>query len=236
MRGPAELYGLTSAIVRAPMVRAAVPFMLGIAWSTWRTPAPGIAAAALVLISLAVALVLLLPVFRDSRWERAPAIGLWCFVFGMFWQTLRDPSHDRFHVSGAGSVEGPWAMRIDALNGITEKLVRADAAILAGSDNGEWRYRNGKVMLTLMRRVGERDPRVGDEVLIDAPLARIERVPDPGGFDRRAWAASRGMDLELFAPPEDWRMIGHRASWTDAFGSMRDRISSWLSASGLPQR
>ena len=236
MKGPSELYGPTSAIVRAPMVRCAVPFMLGIAWGFWRTPSITMTGAALALVSFTVAAVLLFPVFRFSRWQRGLLIGLWCFVFGLFWQTVRDPVLDPRHVSHDVEMEGPWALRIEALNGITEKLVRADAVVLGRSRDGEWHGRTGKVMLTLMRQGGEVDPRPGDEILVDAPLAPIDRVPDPGGFDRRAWAASRGMNLELFAPPEDWTRVGHTTRWTDAFASMRDRVSRWMAETGLPVR
>ncbi|MEO8588256.1 MAG: ComEC/Rec2 family competence protein [Flavobacteriales bacterium] len=236
MKPPGQLYGLKSAIVRAPMVRAAVPFMLGIASGMLRTPSLVAAGTALTLMSLTIAVVLLLPVFRDSRWERGVSIALWCFVFGLFWGRLRDPANDLRHVTNDATMEGPWALRVEVLNGITEKLVRADAAVLGRSLDGVWRPRSGKVMLTLMRRSGERDPRVGDEVLVDAPLEPIDRVADPGGFDRRAWAASRGMEMELFAPPEDWAPAGHAVRWTDVFASTRDRISGWMEQTGLPLR
>ncbi len=218
------------------MVRAAVPFMLGVALGFWRTPPLYSASVALAVISVTLALVLLLPVQRFSRWQRGPVIGLWCFVFGLFWQTVRDPAHDPRHLSHDATLEGPWVLRIEALNGITEKLVRADAVVLGRSLDGEWKTRTGKVMLTLMRRAGEDDPRAGDELFVDAPLATIDRVPDPGGFDRRGWANSRGMELEVFAPPDDWTIAGHATRWTDVFASARDRISNWMEQTALPLR
>lgn len=218
------------------MVRAAVPFMLGIALGFWRTPPLLSIGGALAVISVTLAMVLLLPVHRFSRWQRGPLIGLWCFVFGLFWQTVRDPAHDPRHLSHDRTLEGPWALRIEALNGITEKLVRADAVVLGRSLDGKWKVRTGKVMLTLMRRAGEADPRTGDALFIDAPLATIDRVPDPGGFDRRGWANSRGMELEVFAPPDDWMIAGHATRWTDVFASARDRISNWMEETALPVR
>jgi hypothetical protein len=236
MKGPVELYGPTSAIVRSPMLRCAAPFITGIAWGFWRTPSLMPVGGALVVLSLTVGLVLLFPVFRFSRWQRGLLIGIWCFTFGLFWQGLRDPAHDPRHVSHEVELEGPWAMRIEAVNGITEKVVRADAVVLGRTRDGAWDQCTGKAMITLMRQNGGSDPRAGDELMVDAPLAPIDRIPDPGGFDRRAWAASRGMELELFAPPEDWRIIGHATRWTDVFTSMRDRISDWMAGTGLPVR
>lgn len=236
MKGPAELYGPTSAIVRSPMLRCAAPFITGIAWGFWRTPALLPVGGSLALLSFTVGLVLLFPVFRFSRWQRGLLIGIWCFTFGLFWQGLCDPKHDARHITHAHDTEGPWALRIETLNGITEKLIRADATIIGRSRDGNWARFTGKAMLTLMRQAEGADPRPGDEIVADAALEPVDRIPDPGGFDRRAWAASRGIERELFAPPEDWVTVGHSTRWTDAFGSMRDRISAWMAETGLPVR
>lgn len=236
MKGPAELYGPTSAVVRSPMLRCAAPFITGIAWGFWRTPALMPVGMALVLLSVTAGLVLLFPVFRFSRWQRGLLIGLWCCTFGLFWQGVRAPEHDPSHVTHVNDLDGPWALRIETLNGITEKLIRADALILGRSGNGRFEQHTGKAMLTLMRHAENDQLRPGDGIVVDAPLEPIDRIPDPGGFDRRAWAASRGMDLELFASPEDWALIGHTTRWTDVFAAMRERISAWMAATDLPVR
>jgi competence protein ComEC len=190
----------------------------------------------LVSMSVLVLLVLALRLGVEVRWRRGPMVFLWCFVFGVFWQLARDPLRHPAHAANEGAVEQLWALRITAINGFSEKVVRGDAEVLGVQLGDSTHARKGKVMVTLMRHSDEDLPLPGDEILIRTTLEPITRIPDPGGFDRRAWAASRGMYQECFAVPQDWYRIGHATQWFDPFASSRARVSEWLVESGLPQR
>ncbi|MCB0770098.1 MAG: ComEC/Rec2 family competence protein [Flavobacteriales bacterium] len=225
-----------SAFVRAPMMRVTLAFVAGDLFALWRPPPLPIALGALVLSSVLVLLVLTLRIEVEVRWRRGPILLIWCFVFGSFWQLVRDPLSHPAHAMHAGAGEHLWALRITAINGISEKVVRGDAEVLGVRSCDRIQARTGKVMVTLMRHPNEVLPVPGDEILIRTTLEPIARIPDPGGFDRRAWAASRGIYQECFAVPQDWRPIGHASQWFDIFESSRVRVSDWLVESGLPQR
>lgn len=93
-------------------------------------------------------------------------------------------------------------------------------------------------MLTLMRDEGAGVLRGGDVVVVNGALVPIDRIADPGGFDRVGWAASKGIHHELFVGPEAWLLVDHTERWTDLFVAARDRVGEWLLHSGLsaPER
>lgn len=218
------------------MMRLTLPFVSGIAFSMWWPKDLPTVTGILLFQTVAILPVVMVRSSRRARWMRGPMIYGWCFVFGMFWQVLRDPQAHPLHVKEDGGRERVRTMRLTAINGVTEKVLRADADVLAVTDEkGTW-PRIGKVMVTLMRRPGSMDPVRGDELVIRSRLEEVARIPDPGGFDRRAWAASRGMYHETFAGPGSWAIVGHQGSWTDLFEGSRQRVSDWLEESGLAHR
>lgn len=222
--------------MRAPMVRIMLPVIAGMAIAMAARPPLPWAVWVFGGVSLVVAGTLLFRFRYGLRWVRGPLFMLWCFVAGVFWATLRDPAHAPGHVGHAPEGEALWSMRVDALNGMSPALLRADARVLGRHDGDVWQPCHGRVMLSLLRGDDAAVLAPGDEILVRAALDPIDRVPDPGGFDRTAWAAVRGLHLELFAPREDWHRTGHRWHWTEVFAAMRERISHWLKESGLPDR
>ncbi len=236
MNGDMILRGPWRAIVRAPMVRIALPFIIGVVIAQWRVPSLSGVAIALAVATPAAALVLLFPGDRLSRWQRGAVVSIWFLCFGLFWQVLRSPGSDPLHAMRSNEREGPWALRVDAINGTSNKVLRADARLIAHLNDQELRPVHGKVMLALLLAPDAPIPRRGDRLLVEAPLTPIVRVPDPGGFDRQAWAASRGITMELFAPADAWRPVDHSTRWTDAFTDTRERISAWLNGSDMPHR
>lgn len=225
-----------SSISRAPMLRMTLPFVAGIVLSIW-WPVP-LTGALVVLLICTVLLVIAL--FRNSaferRWVRGASVQLWFLVFGMCYQVVRDPLALPTHLAVDGAEAHERVVRITAVNGISEKVVRADGRVLAVRSSDEVLERTGSVMLTLMRQPGHADPIAGDELVVRSRVASITRIPDPGGFDRRSWAASRGMYHETFAGPDEWSIVGHAWRWTDLFEPTRQRVAAWLAESGLPFR
>lgn len=224
------------AIARAPLMRIALPFVIGIVLAMCYPFAKNLLAAALLCSTLGVALVFRRKVIFGRRWIRGLVSSAWFLVFGLCWQVLRDPLTKPTHVAVDGVAEVERYIRITAINGISENVVRADGSVLASVVNGAAGERTGSIMLTLMRSPGQADPVSGDELLIRSRVEPIERIPDPGGFDRRSWAASRGMYHETFAGTDDWRVVGHAWRWTDLFEPARQHITAWLAASGLGHR
>lgn len=218
------------------MLRLALPFVAGIAASLlWPVSFPG----ALVVLTITTAgctFILLRRTVYAQRWIRGSVMLIWFFVFGMVWQVLRDPLTKPTHASidGKGKIER--VIRITAINGVSENVVRADAVVIAAHVETTVRSRSGALMLTLMRRSGGADPVAGDELVLRSSLEAITRIPDPGGFDRRSWAASRGMYHETFAGPDEWSIVDHSWRWTDLFEPSRQRVAAWLEDSGLPLR
>ncbi|MCW5897804.1 MAG: ComEC/Rec2 family competence protein [Flavobacteriales bacterium] len=236
MDGDVDLRGPWRAIIRAPMVRIGLPFIMGVLMAWWRLPSLGMVSAVFACATPAATLVLLFPGERLSRWQRGAVVSFWFLAFGLFWQVARSPGADPLHVERHGDREGPWALQVEAINGASEKVLRADATLIALMRNDTIVPRRGRVMLTLLLPPDGEVPRRGDRLLVDAALTPISRIPDPGGFDRRAWAASRGIAMELFAPSAAWRTVDHNAHWTHLFANTRDRISTWLDGSDMPMR
>ncbi|MBK6343935.1 MAG: ComEC/Rec2 family competence protein [Flavobacteriales bacterium] len=230
-----DLHGPWSAIHRAPMVRMATPFATGVSLGLALEPAPGLLLPVVFAASLPALLLVLAPQSIGTRWQRGAVLSLWYLVFGVAWQSLRDPGRDPMGAQSEVAAEGPYLVRVDAVNGSSAKAYRADVTLQAGLRRDGWEALRGRVMITLLS--GERLwPDVGDLLFLDASLRPIERVPDPGGFDRRAWARSRGISQELFAPAQQWRIAGHAPHWSDVFLESRQAVSRWLQRTSLGSR
>ncbi len=224
------------AVMRAPFMRLALPFIVGIAASMWWPIDKKVLVAGIAIITVVWVLVTEWRSPRMRRWRSTPFVILWCALFGMLWQQVRDPLSRPMHaqVDGAGMIFR--TVRVTAINGITDKVIRADADVLAARTDSGSNPRLGEVMVTLMRRSDRSDPVKGDRLLIRSRLEPITRIPDPGGFDRRSWAASRGMYHETFVGQDGWIVLDHHTEWTDLFEGVRQRVSGWLVESGLPVR
>lgn len=229
----ADLHGPWSAIRRAPMVRMALPFVAGVLLAWGFSPQPLPALVLLGIFTISAAFVLLIPDLPFERWQRGAVQAGWFLALGLCWHVLRSPENDPHGLHGSAHAEGPWVVRVEAVNGGTTAVVRCDLRILGRQQDDSLIAAHGGALATLMRSSTEHDPVVGDVLLVAASVDRIDRNPDPGGFDRQQWAASRGIRHELFAPTGSWHRIGHRWQWTDLFRKHRERIGAWLEGSAL---
>jgi competence protein ComEC len=218
------------------MVRIATPFVAGVLAGIWFAPGIDLALLTLLLLTPAAALVLLFPSKRRARWQRGLVLSTWFLCAGLSWKVMNEPRNHPRHYERFAERDGPWALRITAINGTSDKVLRADARLEGRVGDQGLVPRTGPVMVTLMHHPERPTPVIGDRLLVDAHLDPIARNPDPGGFDRRAWAASRGMVHELFAPAERWRPVDHVPHWTGVFSHTRERIANWLHGSDLEQR
>jgi competence protein ComEC len=218
------------------MFRMAVPLVAGVVLARWWA-IPIIPLLLVFLVATVVVLHQFLTVTVYSRrWIRGFTLLVWLLIFGALWMRVRDPSSSPHAIEHHVGEEGPWLVRVITLNRVTPTQLRADAQVEALYKEGVAGRTRGVIMLTLLRDENDQQPRVGDRMMVHAPMKRIQRIADPGGFDRQVWAAARGIQLELFATAADWMRIDHTTTWIDHFSSLRKTIGEWVSGSGLEPR
>ncbi len=218
------------------MLRMVVPFVCGVLLSWVFQPPLSWLAPLLGIMTVAALLLLLLPTDAEERWQRGAVFSCWFLAVGLCWALVRLAVNDPLAVEADRVSDGPWMLRVEAVNSVSPKVVRMDASLVARMDRRVCTPVHGNVMLTFLRDSLRVDPRAGDRVLMDAVLEPIVRVADPGGFDRKAWAKSRGIALEAFATRDQWQVLDHPWRWTDLFTDAREQVSRWLDGSGVPFR
>ncbi|HOZ41178.1 MAG TPA: ComEC/Rec2 family competence protein [Flavobacteriales bacterium] len=218
------------------MVRFALPFMVGIVLARWYALPWMWIAATWTLATVVVIRMLFWRVERPVRWRRGTAIVAWFLLSGATIHTLSRPEAHRSHFIHDIDRSGPWLVEVDAINGSSGRTLRLDATVKGRWKEGMLFERTGRVMATLLPRDTTQGLRPGDRLLMDAPLEPIDRIADPGGFDRRAWAASKGIAHEIFVSADEWKLLDHRPHWTDPFANARAQVDHWLRRSGLPDR
>ncbi|MBS1581189.1 MAG: ComEC/Rec2 family competence protein [Bacteroidetes bacterium] len=224
-----------SAWLRAPMLRAALPFIGGLLVGRSGTlPVP---VAWGMVIAGAAAWVFLAYRRTDfaHRWWRGAALVPMLFAFGLLWQRLHTPEEHVDDVARYPEADG-WraaVLEVASSNARTVRLwTRADAAFIAGKA----RPVSGRLLLTLLLDSAGPVPAIGDRLLVDAAALPLQRVPDPGGFDQAAWARSYGVTHGCFAPAGRWRIAERASGWAAWFEGARRQVSAWLVRSGLPDR
>lgn len=231
-----ELTSPKRILSRAPFLRVVLPFVLGLAVVARSEQVTFSLSTLFIGLTPLLVGVLLLPAGEGWRWLRGAMLMVWSFVFGAFWWQLGSPAADPVHVSKAPTGRAMWFVQVEAMNGITPKLIRADVSLVARADNQGLHRVRGLVMVSLMRSEDAVVPTVGDRLWISSTIEPIVRIADPGGFDRRGWAASRGIHWEAFVAAGDVLAVDHRWTWTDAFAGARRGVNAWLIESGLPKR
>ncbi|MBL7981889.1 MAG: ComEC/Rec2 family competence protein [Flavobacteriales bacterium] len=218
------------------MLRIGAAFVLGVVVGlTFELPLLPVALVASV-VTLVMGRWMFRSMYAEWHWTRGGVFYAWVFLFALCWTILRTSSFVPGHIDQAEHDQGPWLLRVSTVNGASAKAQRAEADVVAQWNGKAMEGRSGQLMLTLLRDSTDTLLRNGDLVMVDANVERIARVPDPGGFDRERWAASRGVHHELLAGEGRWRMVGHEARWTDLFSELRNSISTWLNGSELAVR
>ena len=216
------------------MVRMAAPWIAGIALAHVADPLPERAVLPVLAITVPALFLVLSPHLVLQRWKRGAVLALWLCAAGFAWQALRDPAHDPLG-PWAGQSRGPYLVRVEAVNSVTPRSMRADAGLIAAFDRERAVMMRGQILLTL---IGDsvQSPVPGELLVIDGELHRIARAPDPGGFDRQAWAHGRGIAHEMLVGRDDRLHVGHERRWTDLFLAAREQVSRWIEDSALPLR
>ncbi len=218
------------------MLRFTVPFVLGLILARLTSPQWFPVLLVWALVSVLMVAQLARSLDRAVRWRRGTLVLVWFFFTGVLMHCTRSPSADPRFIGHVSDPAGTWLIQVEAVNGVSKGTFRLDASLMGRWQDDHVAPFSGQVMVTLLRAEQDSVPKPGDVLLVDATVERIDRVADPGGFDRVAWAASRGMAHELFAPQEAWSLLIQGRHWSDPFADARAQVNAWLLASGLPDR
>ena len=227
---------LPSAVTRAPMVRVVLPFMLGLLLAR-SFSLPLIVSWSLPVVAFAIALWAWAGKLGYAlRWLPGVAFILMFVALGALRQRLASVQSREDHLTSLSKTATGYELGIDELSSVKERSVRAWAEVESALVNGEAVPAQGRVLLTLMRDSTHAVPEKGDHLVVRGDVELIDRVPDPGGFDQRKWAAYHGAEHALFAPAGKWDLVKHDTRDAGFFEWARTRVAQWLRDSGLPPR
>ena len=227
---------LTSAFIRAPLLRAAVPFILGLIIARLFM-APLTYGWSILLCSFGLWLYLS---FRKQvyglRWLSGVVLFVVLLSFGNLWQNLRSDLGRPDHVGQLADSATGWEVEVTEVASDNGRTVRAWAKARAAIKDGVARPASGDLMITILYDSTRRVVQAYDRIVLASKAIPIDKMPNPGGFDVRQWAANRGVYHECFAPLERWGHVSGSSYGKGLFEHARERISGWLLVSGLPDR
>ncbi|MBL7984950.1 MAG: ComEC/Rec2 family competence protein [Flavobacteriales bacterium] len=223
-------------VVRAPMVRLVVPFVSGVVAGPWSPLSMGLMASLVGGLFLIWTYVAYRLRAYAQRWWRMAVLAPLLFAFGCFWYQLRTTIPPGKCIADHLAEHGGWCVEVIESISQSARSMRCWVHVRAKVDSSAVKAVEGKLLLTLMKDSTTKLPEPGDLILIGSVVDTIARVPDPGGFDQRVWAASYGAFHQSIASGGQWRMVHRSASWTSLFESSRKRVNEWLHRSELGER
>ena len=227
---------LRSAVARAPVMRMAVPFMVGIALARWWVSDLFLAWVMALVGAVLYTIVITIRTRFSQRWWRGAVITLAMLALGGLWQVVRDPFRGPYHFQADDAHDQRVLIELVDIGYIGARTGRFDARVIAVQQQGRLVHASGRVQVVLAYDEGTQLPGLWDGVWIDTRVRRIDRIPDPGGFDARAYASSRGIAMEAFAASHQWLVAKQGWHWTGWFVTAREQVRAWLADSDLPDR
>lgn len=225
-----------SAIIRTPLLRAVIPFILGLVLGLWLPISFTFGWGVVLLVFLFWAFLSFRKQKYGSRWASGVALFVLLLGFGNLWQRLHSAESRKDSVGRLAASASGWEVEIAEVASAKERSVRAWVKARAAFIDGKVVPASGRMLVTLLRDSTRETPRTGDHLLLVSRATPIERIPNPGGFDVRQWAAGRGAGYECFASGDRWSVLCSRPGGLGFFEKTRGRISGWLLRSGLPDR
>lgn len=218
------------------MLRVAVPFIGGLVAGLYWSPGLAVLWALLPATFVLWCWLSFRPQHYGRRW--LPGAAFWAFFtcLGVAWQSFHRQTDRPDHVGHLAQHARGWQVEITEVTSAKPRSMRAWAEVYGAVVEGTVQPACGGLLLTLLLDSMAPPPQRGDRLVLDARITPIHRIPDPGGFDLRQWARSRGVYHEAFAPVDQWRLTRHAAVGNDVFERMRERINLWLAHAGLPAR
>lgn len=191
----------------APLVRACIPFCMGIAlceYSSYPIPFGD-----WLLLTLAC-LLILLALFRQSyryRWLFGSLISIFLALGAYQWTWWRQDIHQITHFSKLTSevtrLEGVIASEPDTGN--TTKFVLK--VQMAGGDT--LRVCSGNLLVRIEKDSSVIPPKYGDVIVIRSKIQSIDPPQNPKAFDYRQYLHYQNIHFKAFVKKGDWQVRGH---------------------------
>ncbi len=224
---------LLSALVRAPLMRACLPFMVGIALALWLSPTVPVAWSIALLSTVLFAWSALRRTVYARRWVRGALFVPVMLGLGVLWGVLRDPRRAPDSALLDDARANGLVVRVQEVTGSSERTVKAFARVEAVRMDSVMVKGAGTVVLTLFDRMKAPLLHTGERLWVSRGPVPLDRIADPGGFDPMAWAATHGAAHEVFAGPGQWRLLDAPGPMDRAVDAMRASTLGWIEASGL---
>ncbi|MBL8002052.1 MAG: ComEC/Rec2 family competence protein [Flavobacteriales bacterium] len=224
---------LISAFVRAPLMRACLPFMAGLSVAFATKPSIGMLWGAVACASVIFLWLVWRRTVYERRWQRGLAFSVLLVALGALWGVLRDPRRPPSHALLSDARVDGLLVRIDEVTGSSERTVKAFAVVEAVRMDSAVISASGTVVLTLFDRARAPLLLAGERLWVERAPVPLDRIADPGGFDPAAWAATHGAAHEVFAGAGQWCRIDAPGPLASAVQAMRTRTLGWIEASGM---
>ena len=228
--------GPWSPAVRAPLLRAVLPFIGGLVTARAWDPQPMLAWIVCVALLAVFLLLAIAPITYTHRWLRGVAFWFSLFGFGLLWQTLHAPHNDPHRLVVLPDQRRALLVEVTEVTGLSPRVVRCKADAVGWIDTVGTEVVEGGVLLMVRRDTMSATLLAGDRLVLRAPVNAIDRVADPGGFDRAQWAAAQGIFHEAFVETGNWLRIGHVPPLSAVFDGWRTSVSGWFDALDIAPR
>lgn len=222
-----------SAFLRAPLLRAVTPFIIGLVIGrAWSVPVP-VAWGLTVSATVAWGLIAFRRTSFAQRWRAGAFLWLVWTAFGLLWMVLHAPGRRADDLAHTARSADGGAFRITEVIGANMHHARAWAEADAVHTPVGMHRASGRVCLSLALDSMHDAPEVGDHVVVQAAIDTIARTSSPGGFDLCTWAASNGAWHQANVRNGAWRITEHAGGGAALFDGWRKAISTWLRGSAL---
>lgn len=220
--------GPWSDLARAPMLKMAVPFVLGLVLAqAW--PMGFVAHAVVVMCALVV---FAWTVFRRTtypmRWSRGTAMMVAMASLGSLFYCVRCSPDRPGLLSTDDGERKPLLVSIAEVTGLSPNVVRCKAIALGWWQKDALQPVEGGVLLMIRSDSAATALVPGDRIMLKAPIGPIDRAADPGGFDRARWAAAQGIGHEAFVETDNWVLVGHEDGFFGFFDGWRSAVAGWV--------
>jgi competence protein ComEC len=170
------------------------------------------------------------------RWMAGALLWPVCCAFGLLWQRLHAPAERADDLAHRASDADGACFRVVEVVSANARSTRVWAEAEALHEPAGMHPASGRAWLILGTDSTQGAVHNGDRLLVDTELDTIDRMPAPGGFDLRAWAADNQAWHQGVAWSGHWRVIERASGWTRLFDGWRVAISTWLRRSALSDR
>ncbi len=132
-------------------------------------------------------------------------------VFGSVWQYFRDPGL-RPNSFKLNEQTGQLLVEVERNYGTPKRSSKHLVSFIAARDSIGTAATHGKALVTLGLDSLHSPPQPGDLLLLRTYLKPVDRIPDPGGFDRRSWADHIGAMGEAYVNEDRWALLNSTES------------------------